>query len=67
MAVQKVTDIGKKLLPVGLTLGVDDAVVKPFGPRDLVARVKTVLRRTSPATKKGETVRFYFFVDLSVY
>jgi DNA-binding response OmpR family regulator len=32
----------------GLTLGADDYVVKPFSPRELIARVKAVLRRTSP-------------------
>ena len=32
---------------VGLELGADDYVAKPFSPRDLVARVKSVLRRAS--------------------
>lgn len=32
----------------GFELGVDDYVVKPFSPRELVARVKAVLRRSTP-------------------
>ena len=45
---------------VGLEIGADDYVVKPFSPRELVARVKAVLRRTSSGTGQpsGDAIRF---------
>lgn len=37
----------------GLEIGADDYVVKPFSPREVVARVKAVLRRSGNGTKDG--------------
>lgn len=39
---------------LGLELGGDDYITKPFSPRELVSRVKAVLRRTLPATGRNE-------------
>jgi len=43
---------------VGLELGADDYVTKPFSIRELMARVKAVLRRASPQAATAEIYRF---------
>jgi len=48
---------------VGLELGADDYVTKPFSPRELVARIKAVLRRTSDGRVKAPDADAYAFAD----
>jgi DNA-binding response OmpR family regulator len=42
----------------GFELGVDDYIVKPFSPRELVARVKAVLRRSAPVEPSDKPIEF---------
>jgi two-component system response regulator BaeR len=54
MTTARVEEIDRLL---GLELGADDYVCKPFSPREVVARVKAVLRRTGPPEQKeGEAL-----------
>ena len=48
---------------IGLELGADDYLTKPFSPRELVARIKAILKRVY-ATPAAETPEEYFQVGL---
>lgn len=46
---------------VGLEMGADDYVPKPFDPRELLARVRAVLRRNTPEARKEPSRQIYRF------
>jgi two-component system alkaline phosphatase synthesis response regulator PhoP len=50
---------------IGLEVGADDYMTKPFNPRELVARVKSILRRSAPAARDMESAQIHHG-DLSI-
>lgn len=55
MMTAKVEEVDRLL---GLELGADDYICKPYSPREVVARVKAVLRRTGPSEESQPTDQF---------
>ncbi len=51
---------------LGLKLGADDYITKPFGFMELLARAEAVLRRSHPAPPASSAVETYRFGDVSV-
>ena len=51
---------------VGLTVGADDYVTKPFSPREVSARITAILRRSSMATRSGEEEQALRFEGLII-
>lgn len=62
MITAKVEEIDKL---IGLSIGADDYVVKPFSPREVVARVKAILRRT--ARREEAPQKFLSFGGLTLH
>ena len=50
---------------LGLELGGDDYVTKPFSPRELVARIRAILKRTEGQPKRGALTHGVLSVDVS--
>jgi two-component system response regulator BaeR len=62
MVTAKIEEIDRLL---GLEIGADDYICKPYSPREVVARVKTILRRCRPQRDSGAGRQSPLIVDES--
>ncbi len=63
MVTARVDEIDRLL---GLELGADDYICKPFSPREVVARVKTILRRITPTTNDNNESNEIAVLELNI-
>ncbi|MDD3931053.1 MAG: response regulator transcription factor [Clostridiaceae bacterium] len=51
---------------LGLELGADDYIVKPFSPREVIARIKAVLRRLGEKTQQGRSILRFDGLEINI-
>ena len=76
-AIRRISDVPVMMLTarveetdklIGLELGADDYVIKPFSPREVVARVRSILRRTGASLAQSETIHVGdLLIDLDLH
>jgi len=64
MVTAKVEEIDRL---IGLELGADDYICKPFSPREVMARIKTILRRTQNNQESNKTISNHILLDEGNY
>jgi len=52
---------------IGLELGADDYVTKPFSPRELIARIRAILRRVKPEVRRDKDEKVLIVGEITFY